>query len=278
MKNEEEEEPDLIGLPAMTFTDQCIECKVSLNNIFFQGRFKPLMLERVRLAHNESIADYDKVVVCEKGSAIQFTITVKGHNGFGYSITPSSGINIVENLYGISNDLKESTATVLVQRYQKMAKKMIIDSTATQSIPWKKSIRYQRIAVTVWRLDSFEKNGQTVTVNHSSNRAKREIEQNTLHSIETTKNSETQDNSSNKTSGETKLVHGNSIAIGGTRPAAFSWQLFESLANIIEDRSDILGRIVMDFFVAETEEDAQAILEKSNSNLIFISPSSSQKQ
>lgn len=159
MKNEEEEKPDLIGLPAMTFTDQCIECTVALNNIFFQGRFKPLMLERVRLAHNESIADYDKVVVCEKGSAIQFTITVKGHNGFGYSITPSSGINTVENLYGTSNDSKESTATVLVQRYQKMAKKIIIDSTATLGIPWKKSIRYQRIAVTVWRLDSFEKNG-----------------------------------------------------------------------------------------------------------------------
>lgn len=56
-----------------------------------------------------------------------------------------------------------------------------------------------------------------------------------------------------------KTISADKYARGRPQPGDHSNQKFESITDIDEDRSDILGRIEIDFFIFKTKESARKI-------------------
>lgn len=225
--NVEKEKPDLLGVQTAWFTDRQLDCQITLNETVEQNKLKPLMLEHVVSANQGISADYNNVVVCEKETAIKFIVNVSGHDGFAFSIKPDKGDYICESLY-----VTESSSSSL-DRYQDKPNVIVIDSTEALNISLSAAVKYQRITVKIWRLDSLKTNGQLITVNHQVNhRTKRDI----------------------------KVVDGGSIQAATTRMGRVSTSTFGGASDVIDNPDVILGQVLIHFFIFNSYEDAEKII------------------
>ncbi len=213
--------PDLNGIETDLFTDRSIEISVALSDEVLQEKFQPLMLRHVR-KFNNTYSSYDHVVVCEENSAIEFKITGKGFNIFGYSIKPDQGEYIVEALYPL-NRYGKSDVNGVLRRYQHKQQNIKVVSAETPDIPLSEAAKLQHITFTAWKVHSF-----------------REAENDGMNSVR--------------------------IPSGGYNKARFvpgdrSDDRFGKIYDVVEDRSNILGRIEIDFFIFKSKEAAQKVFD-----------------
>ncbi|MEI8630958.1 hypothetical protein P4S72_00255 [Vibrio sp. PP-XX7] len=163
--------PDLIGIGTNWFFDRFMSCQVVLNQIDQSartnnsGKFEPMMLTHVRPTSNNVSGIYDNVVVCEIGTSIAFRVSSWGAAGFGYSIKPSAGQSILDELYITFGDNPNKEGSSQLYRYGDKAQQIVIDSTSNMQIPSGQTVQYQRISVKTWRMTSYEKNGRTYSSN-----------------------------------------------------------------------------------------------------------------
>ena len=97
---------DLIGMKTDWLNDRHCGVRISLNKHEEakkqnEGKFEPLMITDVQPTNPGSSAFYDRAVICEKGSVVNFEISSWGAAGFGYSIT-SNKQTIIEELSAAS--------------------------------------------------------------------------------------------------------------------------------------------------------------------------------
>lgn len=228
--------PDLFGLKTNEFKNGNIECYITKNAAACRCKFNPIMLERVRTLKDKAV-DYNNVLVCQEGTAIKINIVSKGHTGFGFSIKSETGEWIVEHLYAIYYDVGKQEASTTITRYEKQEKNIIID-TVPITVANSQRYKHQRYTIKVWKLNSYEKNGETVIVQNSSQRCRRSAD-------------------------ERRTVNLPSETIrGGTfKPGSDSNEKFTTINNINDDKDDILGIIELDLFVFKSIADANRVFE-----------------
>lgn len=239
-----EEKKSLVGTETGWFTDRDLECKITLNSDVTQERFQPIMLEHVS-STGENAYDYDNVVVCQKDTAIGFVNNAKGHNAYGLSIKPDKGDYICEDLYGISTDVYRKDFSDYLYRYQKDKKNIVIDSADTLNIPGKEAIKYQRVTVKIWKVNSFVKD--SITYHDEYRNGAYRTDGTALH------------HANNKYSAFTLEIPTSSIGPAALTSRGESQQEFGEVKIINEDSSHLLGQVLIHFFIFKTEEDARKI-------------------
>lgn len=234
-----EEKKSLVGTETEWLTDRDVECSIKLNSDVTQDRFQPIMLEHVS-STGENAYDYDNVVVCQKDTAIGFVIKAKGHNAFGFSIKPDKGDYICDGLYGTSTDVYLKNCSIFLSRYQNEEKNIVIDSADTLNIPGKEAIKYQRVTVKVWKVNSFAKNFNTYFDIYNDG-------------------SYAHGQSSDLVSDSRLELPTSSIGPAVLTPRGESDQKFGHVNSINDDRSHLLGQVLIHFFIFNTDEDAREI-------------------
>ncbi|MBK1664542.1 hypothetical protein CKO38_08205 [Rhodospirillum rubrum] len=125
-----------------------------------KGKFAPIMLTDVQPSNESSAAFYDRVVVCEKGSIVNFNVSSWGAAGFGYSVA-SQKDTICSSLYNTFGDSPNRMSTSVLRRYKDSNNSIQIESTESLNIPTDETIFYQKVTVKTWRLTSYKKDGKT---------------------------------------------------------------------------------------------------------------------
>ena len=163
--------PDLFGTKASGLTDRHVTVSVGLNNTDAEGKranagkFAPLMLTNVQPA-NPSVAFFaENVVICEKGSLVNFYIRSWGAAGFGYSIS-SPKQKIASSLF-ITFDKKSfgTYVTGFLSRYESSKRTIQVDSTQSLNIAPSLILAYQKITVKTWNIRSYQRGSETFTSN-----------------------------------------------------------------------------------------------------------------
>lgn len=249
--NTVEEKKILVGTETGWFTDRDLECKITLNPDFTQERFQPIMLEHV-VSTGENAYDYDNVVLCQKDTAIEFGIKVKGHNGFGLSIKPDKGDYVCDNLYGLSTDVREKDIFRSLSRYQREKKNIVIDSADTLNIPGKEAMKYQRVTVKVWKVNSFEEDSITYYDEYENGEYGSSMALQAYDAFDAS--------SVDPLIDPNRLIHMPTSSIGPAvlTPRGESRQEFGS-CSLSEDSSHLLGQVFIHFFIFKTDEDAREI-------------------
>jgi len=161
---------DLMGMKADWLYDRHTGVKIILNKTDEQakkqneGKFQPIMITDIQPTNNQVSAFYDRGVICEKGSVINFKISSWGAAGFGYSVK-SSKQTICNALYNSYGDNKDRKSNSELRRYQGSKNSIVIESTENLNIPSNEVIYYQKITVKTWRMTSYKKDGKTYTSN-----------------------------------------------------------------------------------------------------------------
>jgi|JFJP01.1.fsa_nt_gi hypothetical protein len=231
-------------------------------------KFQPIMLTDVQPSNQNSNAFYDRAVICEKSSIIQFNISSWGAVGFGYSIT-SEKDSICDNLYITygNNPNRQSNSSLL--RYQRSNNSIQIESTETLHIPTSDIITYQKITVKTWRLTSYEQNGKTFTSNTqppqiiASPMIARTF---ALTGMQLFSPLETKGVFDPGSPGGDTFVPGQDIQSGAPGLGPESQQQFGSFSLISEDdrNSTVLGSVVFYFFVFRDKEAANRVINVLN--------------
>jgi len=242
--------PDLMGILTQSYTDRQIDCRIFMNEnnesakLANKNKFKPLMLKHVMSTNKQISADFDNVFICEKGTAISFDITVVGHNGFAHSIKPDKGGYIVNRLYNMVKSLYTNgdgeSVTSTTGRYEDSEKNIVVDSTEVLDIPTTEAINYQRITVKAWRLDSYVKNNQLRVVSHSKSSFRK------------------------KRNAQITIIPGEGIKTATVLPDGYSDDKFVSIMDVKEDTSDILGQVIIHFFIFKSHDHASKVFGINN--------------
>lgn len=237
--------PDLMGILTQSYTDRQIDCSISMNEnnasakLANKAKFKPLMLKHVMSTSRRISADFDNVCICEKGTAISFNTTVVGHNGFGLSIKPDKGGHIIDSVYPIGDE-EPLKCRAIIGRYQNSEKNIVVDSTEFLDIPTTDAVKYQRITVKAWRLDSYVKNNQLCVISHSKSSSRK------------------------KRNPQITIIPGEAIKTATVLPDGYSDDKFESSVDIKDDTSDILGQVIIHFFIFQSTAHASKVFGISN--------------
>lgn len=250
--------PDLMGIGATWFFDRYMSCSVSLNNsdptaqAANAGKFQPLMMTNVKPTSVNVAGIYDNVVVCEKGSAIAFSISSWGAAGFGYSIAPNAGQSIVDGLYIIYGNNYNHTGGSYTYRYQSVAQQIVIDSTSSLQIPSGQTVQYQRVVVKTWRLTSYSQGGTT----YSSNAQPPGL----------STSAGAGDGITGRQLTTAVVIPGNTIDPGAPHPGDNSNQTFGTISDLQQDdpTANPLGEVVIYFFVFDSHADAIQVIDQIN--------------
>ncbi|MEP3890673.1 MAG: hypothetical protein ABJN69_09400 [Hellea sp.] len=124
-----------------------------------KGKFDPIMLTDVEPSNQTANVFYQRVVICQKGTVIQFNMSSWGAAGFGYSIK-SDKDTICDSLYICFGDKQNRIGNGSLRRYEKSQNTIVVDSTQSQDIGVSDIIHYQKITAKSWRLRGYKQNGK----------------------------------------------------------------------------------------------------------------------
>ena len=259
---------DLFGNKADWLHDRHTGVKISLNfsdeegKKRNQGKFEPIMLTDVQPSNESSDAFYQRVVICEKGSLVEFNISSWGAAGFGYSIV-SDKDTICEELYNSYGNDQNRKGYSTLRRYKESKNTIEIDSTKTLDIPTKDVVHYQKVTVKTWRMTSYKENGTT----YSSNMEAPKLESQNLksapfRSIQTFSFAATSGGFDPGSPSGTVYVPGKDIETAAPARGPESQQSFGTISNVKEDdkNSKVLGAVVFYFFVFKDKASAQKVI------------------
>ncbi|MEP3890671.1 MAG: hypothetical protein ABJN69_09390 [Hellea sp.] len=161
---------DLFGMKTDWLYDRHAGIRIVKNNsdpgaiAANKGKFDPIMLTDIQPSNPSSNAFYQRAVICEKGTVIQFNISSWGAAGYGFSIK-SDKETICDGLYVTLGDNPNHQTNTGLRRYQSSKNMIQIESTKTLNIPTSDVIHYQKVTLKTWRVTSYKAGGKT----HSSN-------------------------------------------------------------------------------------------------------------
>lgn len=253
---------DLVGMKADYLYDRDAGVKVTLNTVDENakkanaGKFQPLMITDVQPTNPNTNAFYDNVVICEKGSVINFNVASWGSAGFGCSIK-SSKQTIIDSIYSCYGNNQDRNANMDLRRYEKSKNTIVIDSTENLDIPSGEEIYYQKVTLKTWRLTSYEKDNKT----YSSNTQAPLKQANKAASMNSTSGFDP-----GETEGDT-YVPGGDIDNAAPSEGEPSDQSFGKFYIKSEDDRDskVLGAVVFYFFVFKDKEAANRVINILNS-------------
>jgi hypothetical protein len=158
-------DPDFFGSRTKEFRDRNMAVRLRLNkadNDAHEGAFEPLMLMDVQPA-NPDTSDFfgDYVVICEKGSAVQFEIGSWGAAGFGYSIETQRD-KIAHALFVCQDEPRFGTVNwTTLRRYQgkqgAVGNTIKIEGLQSNGISKDLKVEYSKITVKTWSVTEYKK-------------------------------------------------------------------------------------------------------------------------
>jgi len=230
-----------------------------------QGKFDPIMLRDVQPTNEQSSAFYDRVVICEKGSVVNFEISSWGAAGFGYSVS-SEKDTICSSLYNTYGDNPNHQSFSTLRRYQSSNNSIQIESTASLNIPTQEVVYYQKITVKTWRLTSYKKNGKTYTSNME---APAPTAPQSMAFQGASLNLKSVAANERFTPGDPSgdiYVPGDSIETGAPSRGPESDQKFGSIQVLKEDdpNQKVIGAVIFYFFVFKDKESADKVINVLN--------------
>lgn len=129
-----------------------------------QGKFDPVMLTDIQPSNSSSNVFYQRAVICEKDTVIQFNISSWGAAGYGYSIK-SDKDTITDGLYITLGDSPNRQVNTGLRRYSSSNNSIQINSTQALNIPTQDVINYQKVTVKSWRVTSYDQGGKSYSSN-----------------------------------------------------------------------------------------------------------------
>lgn len=252
---------DLVGMKTDWLHDRHTGVKITLNTKDSEakaqnaGKFSPIMITDVQPTNPSVSAFYDRAVICEKGSVINFDISSWGAAGFGYSIQ-SNKETICEYLYNSFGDNPDRKAYSQLRRYKESKNTIQIESTDDLGIPSADVINYQKITVKTWRMTSYKKDGKT----YKSNTQAPLIQANGAASISLRAGYDPGDPEGDI------YIPGTDIETAAPGQGSPSEQSFGTISNIQQDDRDntVLGAVVFYFFVFKDKEAANRVINVLN--------------
>lgn len=233
-----------------------------------EGKFDPIMLTDIQPSNSSSSAFYQRAVICEKGSIIQFNISSWGAAGFGYSIT-SDKETICDSLYMTYGNDPNRKGYGNLYRYEDSNNTIQIESTKTLNIPTNDVIHYQKITVKTWRVTSYKEGGHT----YSSNMRAPVISAPSTRSpmampamgIQRLSLSQAGGFNPGQPGGDT-YVPGKDIDNGAPGRGPSSGQSFGTISRIKQDdhNNTVLGAVIFYFFVFKDHEAANRVINVLN--------------
>jgi len=208
------------------------------------GKMAPILLSNVistdpnvQLASNREESQV-RMVICEKGTVIQFNIESWAAAGYGYAIT-SERIEIASDLYMAATEGENFYPTSL-QQFQQSHNTIVVDSVKDiqKSFPGAievADVSYVRIKS--WRVTNCKKDGKTYSSGLNPPKLKGG------------------DFVFGKESVESAAAH------DSNKPSA---QNFGVIFDIVEDRNDTLGDMTLIFYVFKDRETALRVVEVLN--------------
>lgn len=237
LTNTKKPKPDLMGIPTEWFTDRSMEVQIKRNDSVSGDKFRPFMLEHVVPTNPDSSADFENAFICEKDTAVKFSIRIDGHDGFCFSIKPDKGDHIAEEMFYHETDNPSAyKSTVSLSRYQHVEQNIVVDSTEALNIPTQEAVKYQRIYIKAWKYISYRRNGILHTIDNSTSRSKRDI----------------------------SYVPSDSIETGTVKAFGHSNQVIGSVSDVMQDRNVVLGEILVHCFIFKSRADAETVIGYKN--------------
>lgn len=233
------------------------------------GKFQPIMLTDVQASNSSSNAFYDRAVICEKSSVIQFNISSWGAAGFGYQIK-SEKETICDGLYVTYGNNPNHKATASSRRYSDSNNSIQIESTEQLNIPSGDVIHYQKVTVKTWRITSYSRDGKIF----QSNTEAPLIEAPPSSRMNFTASEFGMRLSGFQTRGGFEpgepggdiYVPGKDIQTGAPGRGPESEQTFGVIGDVIDDyrNNKFLGAVVFHFFVFKDREAANRVIKVLN--------------
>jgi len=233
------------------------------------GKFQPIMLTDVQASNPLSNAYYDRVVICEKSSVIQFNISSWGAAGFGYEIR-SERETINGGLYVVYGNSPNRQGTVTSRRYSDSNNSIQIESAEQLNIPSADVIHYQKITVKTWRITSYSQDGKIFQSN---------TEAPVIEAPPSSRMNFTASEFGMRLSGFQRTggfepgepggdiyVPGKDIQTGVPGRGPASEQTFGVIGDVIDDyrHNKFLGAVVFYFFVFQNREAANRVINVLN--------------
>lgn len=171
---------DLIGFRNPWFWDRKLGVRVEFNTesaamLSNKNKMPPLMLTNVKLAnpHLKGVGAMQNVLVCEKGSLIQFLLNSSGAVAYGYDIRPMAGPPIMDNsLYICFQSYAPTNRSIgVLQKYytpnnSSTNNKMIqVVPTSSLNLGNGTTLSYMKFSVKTWNVYSYTTQNNKV---HSS--------------------------------------------------------------------------------------------------------------
>lgn len=172
---------DLIGFRTPWFWDRLLGFQISMNTepaaqSINQGKMPPIMMTNVKLANPNirGAGAMDNVLICQRDTAIQFTLNSWGAAAYGYDIRPLSGTPITEySLYICFSSCSSNNRSLGgLQKYYSQSNpgvngKMIqIVPTSSITLNNGTELSYMKFTVKSWVVTSYkQENGPVITCN-----------------------------------------------------------------------------------------------------------------
>jgi len=265
--------PDLIGIGTDWFFNRHVGVQISLNDQDAEGTatnqrikaFKPMMLTNVKPTSKNVVGIWDNVCVCVENSVVTFKINGWGAAGYQYSIAPEQGEAICSpgDLNVCLGDRPNNYQGVWMQRYSKKAQTIQIVSARSQQITGGDILRFQKVTVKTWRITGYSQDGKRYASNQTPP-ARTGTAGLGFHA-------EIADAAADMTN-QKQIVHaittvpGGSVTPGGPVAGPRSDQQWAKPIYDIEadDPSQALGEVVIYFFVFESWEKANKVINGYN--------------
>ena len=263
---------DLIGFSTDWWFDRYMSCRMLLNTSDSSartennGKFQPFMLTNVKTANPDLPGvSLENVVICEKGSIIEFEMSSWRSAGFGYQIKPVSGTPINSNpLYVTFKDCPSGGdyAKNTLRRYyskNESQNNSTIKVVATDSLNLGgNTLNYMKFSIKTWKVTGYEKPAGT---KYKCNLplpvpkvAKASTEPETIPYSLLANATET-------------VIPGGTIEPGTTVPSGEqSDQNIGTIYNVDDSQEpgSIIGEVIFYAFVFKTHADAVAVFGKMN--------------
>jgi hypothetical protein len=151
---------DFFGTRVNAFSDRHVSISVLRNKtVSTPGPqdFDPIMLDEVSMANPSSDMAFDRVVVCQEGSLLQFNMSSWGAAGWGYSISSARDV-IADSLYAVYTNSAFGTRSTLAQRrYESNNATIRVDALSKSKIPGFRAPEYSKLTFKVWNVHGYSR-------------------------------------------------------------------------------------------------------------------------
>lgn len=249
LANMSESHPDFFGHRVDTFRDRHMGVQVRRNTVDAKpapSDFDPIMLNEVAMANPDTDLAFDRVVICQAGSLLQFDLYSWGAAGWGYSVRSDRDI-IVDKLYRSYTEQDYGSAQWLTLRryqdtYNQPGPTIRVDALTKSQLAGGFTAEYSKLTVRTWRVSSYGRDSRTFSSDLQPPSTVRAIAD---------------------AEGDTFVSGG---ASGRTDAGETSSQTFGTIHDIVEDGPDqVLGAVTFFLFVVRDRQQVNELLKIVNS-------------